>query len=103
KYEWAKTFNFDWPEQTEVTTRLRDILESDVDEKYYLDEEKTAKLVVELEEQKAVMGGGHREPKIAEEQEWWGEYESEQDEWKTERRIRREEVRPVLTPDRVEK
>lgn len=121
KYEWAKTFNFDWPEQTEVTTRLRDILESDVDEKYYLDEEKTAKLVAELEEQKAVptrlkeesntlepqmighidlkghdsikrvyntdgvsptlttMGGGHREPKIA------------------------EEVRPVLTPDRLEK
>src|SRR5690606_25123853 len=78
-YSWAKTFNFDWPEQTEVTTKLRDILESDVDEKYYLDEEKTAKLVVELEEQKAVMGGGHREPKVA------------------------EEVRPVLTPDRLNK
>src|SRR5699024_11172970 len=43
--EWAKTFNFDWPEQAEVTTRLRDILESNVDEKYYLDEEKTARLV----------------------------------------------------------
>ena len=77
--EWAKTFNFDWPEQREVTTRLRDILESDVDEKYYLDEEKTAKLVTQLEEQKAVMGGGHREPKVA------------------------EEVRPVLTPDRLNK
>src|SRR5699024_9814916 len=48
--EWAKTFNFDWPEQAEVTTRLRDILESNVDEKYYLDEEKTAKLVAQLEE-----------------------------------------------------
>lgn len=44
-----KTFNFDWPEQTEVTTRLRDILESNVDERYYLSEEKTAKLVAELE------------------------------------------------------
>src|SRR5690625_3291749 len=49
------------------------------------------------------MGGGHREPKIAEEQEWWSEYESDQDEWKTERRIRSEEIRPVLTPDRLEK
>src|SRR5699024_2384349 len=49
--EWAKTFNFDWPEQTEVSTRLRDILESSVDEKYYLDEEKTAKLVAQLEGQ----------------------------------------------------
>src|SRR5699024_12854759 len=47
--EWAKTFNFDWPEQGEVTTRLRDILEHEVDEKYYLDEDKTAKLVAQLE------------------------------------------------------
>ena len=48
--EWASVFNFDWSEQTEVTTRLRDILETDVDEKYYLDDEKTAKLVAQLEE-----------------------------------------------------
>src|SRR5699024_298448 len=47
--EWAHTFNFDWPEQAEVSTRLRDILESSVDEKYYLDEEKTAKLVAQLD------------------------------------------------------
>src|SRR5699024_4364571 len=51
--EWAKTFNFDWPEQAEVTTRLRDILESNVDEKYYLDEEKTAKLVAQLEKRES--------------------------------------------------
>lgn len=156
-YEGVKTFNFDWPEQTEVTTRLRDILEKEVDEKYYLDEEKTAKLVAKLSEENqrkfdevnterivqlngdrdkpglstneseaytvpanpmsdrgqllqepqmlghidlkghdaikrvystesvsltlTTMGGGHREPEIAEEQ----------------------EVRPVLTPDRMEK
>src|SRR5690625_3189053 len=49
--EWADVFNFDWPEQNEVSTRLRDILESNVDEKYYLDEEKTAKLVAQLEGQ----------------------------------------------------
>src|SRR5699024_7650243 len=48
--EWADVFNFDFPEQTEVSTRLRDILESNVDEKYYLDEDKTAKLVTQLEE-----------------------------------------------------
>src|SRR5699024_2222168 len=43
-----KTFNFDFPANDKVTTRLRDILESSVDEKYYLDEEKTAKLVAQL-------------------------------------------------------
>lgn len=48
--EGAKTFNFDWPEQTEVRTRLRDFLEPIVDEKYYIDEDKTAKLVAQLEE-----------------------------------------------------
>jgi DNA (cytosine-5)-methyltransferase 1 len=53
----VKTFNFDWPPQTEVTTRLRDILEDNVDERYYLSEEKTAKLVAQLE---------HREKKVDE-------------------------------------
>src|SRR5690625_162358 len=48
--EWASVFNFDWPEQAEVTTRLRDILESIVDEKYYLDEDKTKRLVEQLNE-----------------------------------------------------
>ena len=48
--EWAKTFNFDWPEQTEVTTRLKDILEDVVDEKFYISDEKTEKLIAQLEE-----------------------------------------------------
>lgn len=48
--EGARTFNFDWPEQTEVRTRLRDFLEPIVDEKYYIDSAKTAKLVAQLEE-----------------------------------------------------
>ncbi|ASN68079.1 putative modification methylase [uncultured Caudovirales phage] len=47
--EGAKTFNFDWPEQTEVRTRLRDFLEENVDERYYLSEDKTAALVAQLE------------------------------------------------------
>jgi DNA (cytosine-5)-methyltransferase 1 len=48
KLDGVKTFNFDWPPQEEVTTRLRDILEDNVDERYYLSEEKTAKLVAQL-------------------------------------------------------
>lgn len=50
--EGVKTFNFDWPTNDTVTTRLRDILELEVDEKYYLDEEKTAKLIEQLEREK---------------------------------------------------
>lgn len=45
----VSTFNFDWPAQEEVTVKLRDILEDSVDEKFYLSEEKTAKLVAQLE------------------------------------------------------
>lgn len=45
-----RTFNFDWPSQNSVDFRLRDVLEAEVDPKYYLAEDKTAKLVVELEE-----------------------------------------------------
>lgn len=45
-----RTFNFDWPTNDTVTTRLRDVLETDVDEKYYLSEEKTAKLIAKLTE-----------------------------------------------------
>ena len=48
--EGAKTFNFDWPEQKEVRTRLRDFLEDNVDEKYYLSEDKTAALIKQLVE-----------------------------------------------------
>jgi DNA (cytosine-5)-methyltransferase 1 len=46
----VRTFNFDWPEDGVVITRLRDVLETGVDEKYYLSEEKTAKLVAQLNE-----------------------------------------------------
>lgn len=134
-YDGVKTFNFDWPEQTEVSTRLRDVLETEVDERYYLSEEKTAKLVAQLNKTLpahfptpndvnntirtggkgsltakhnydhiaepqmvghidlkghdaikrvsptlTTMTGGHRQPKIAQ-----------------------QEVRPVLTPDRINK
>lgn len=48
----VSTFNFDWPAQEEVSVRLRDILESEVDERFYLSEDKTAKLVAQLEEKR---------------------------------------------------
>jgi DNA (cytosine-5)-methyltransferase 1 len=44
----VEAFNFKWPEQTEVTMRLRDILEPEVEEKFYLSEDKTANLVAKL-------------------------------------------------------
>ena len=47
-YDDVKTFNFDFPKNETVTKRLVDVLEDAVDEKYYLDEDKTSKLVVDL-------------------------------------------------------
>lgn len=49
-YEDVKTFNFDWPSNDTVELRLKDVLESEVDEKFYLSEEKTAQLVARLED-----------------------------------------------------
>ncbi|PEE49765.1 DNA (cytosine-5-)-methyltransferase [Bacillus cereus] len=141
--EGVKTFNFDWPSQDTVTTRLRDILEGEVDERYYLSEEKTAKLIAQLEETKVekradtepqmvghvdikghdaikrvsptltTMGGGHREPKIAEPQViakgedlslcLISRYTAGPRIDKKMNTHILEEVRPVLTPDRIEK
>ena len=121
----VKTFNFDWPEQKQVTTRLRDILEDNVDEKYYLSEEKTARLVAQMEltTGKTItedsdtqiiqqFSGGHREPKIAEIANS-NDLSYCVDANYTKgispngigkgRRTHIAEVRPVLTPDRVEK
>ncbi|HFR4182616.1 DNA (cytosine-5-)-methyltransferase [Bacillus cereus] len=151
-YDGVKTFNFEWPSQDTVTTRLRDILEGEVDERYYLSKDKTTKLIAQLEETKVerrantephmighvdlkghdaikrvysaegvsptltTMGGGHREPKIA----VLGHsgsggqkghiYDSEglcscltATDYKQPKQIAVQEVRPVLTPDRIEK
>lgn len=49
EYDEVKTFNFDFPTNNKVTAILRDVLEESVDEKYYLDDEKTATLIEELE------------------------------------------------------
>ncbi|MES9680785.1 DNA (cytosine-5-)-methyltransferase, partial [Bacillus safensis] len=45
----VKSFNFKWSAQDFVEKRLQEILEEYVDEKYYLSEVKTSKLVSELE------------------------------------------------------
>lgn len=47
--EGLRTFNFEWPEQLEVRTKLKDFLESEVDEKYYMSEDKTALLISQIE------------------------------------------------------
>ena len=65
QYEGVKTFNFDWPKQGEVTTRLRDILETKVDDRYYLSEDKTVRLVKQLEERKQTKTDDTEPEKIA--------------------------------------
>lgn len=44
------TFNLEWTSEGGEAKRLRDILESEVDESFYLSEVKTARLIAELEE-----------------------------------------------------
>ncbi|PFP30238.1 DNA (cytosine-5-)-methyltransferase [Bacillus sp. AFS073361] len=63
----VKTFNFDFPAQNEVTVRLRNILENDVDEKFYLSEEKTASLITQLENGIAVKEATKQGYAVAEE------------------------------------
>lgn len=50
QYDGVKTFNFEYPDNDTVELRLIDVLETQVDEKYYLSEEKTVKLVAQLDE-----------------------------------------------------
>lgn len=47
-----RTFSFNWPTESEVSLRLRDILEKCVSEKYYLSEERASKLISELEKRR---------------------------------------------------
>lgn len=49
-YDDVKTFNFDFPKNETVTKRLVDVLEDAVDEKYYLDENKTNQLIYNIKE-----------------------------------------------------
>jgi DNA (cytosine-5)-methyltransferase 1 len=105
--EGVKTFNFDWPPQEEVTTRLRDILEDDVDEQFYLSEEKTAKLVACICEstpdktpieysRKNGIGKEIKQAHTLSASDWRGLNRNQ-----TQNAVL--EVRPVLTPDRETK
>lgn len=49
--EGLNTFNFDFPEQTEVSKRIYDILEKEVDQKYFMKEEITRNLLTLVKEQ----------------------------------------------------
>lgn len=50
QYDGVKTFNFDYPTNDTIQNKLSDFLLTSVDEKFYLDEEKTEKLVKQMEE-----------------------------------------------------
>lgn len=50
QYEGVKTFNFAYPDNDTVDLRLIDVLETSVDEKYYLSESRVVDLVTALEE-----------------------------------------------------
>ena len=45
-YEWARTFNFDYPQGWELDLKLKDIMEDEVEERFYLNKEQTDKLVL---------------------------------------------------------
>lgn len=49
-YKDVRTFNFSWPTNDRVTSSIKDILEPVVDEKFYLSEDKTSKLIRSLNE-----------------------------------------------------
>jgi DNA (cytosine-5)-methyltransferase 1 len=105
--EGVKTFNFDWPPQEGVATRLRDILESEVDDRFYLDEDKTAKLVACICEstpdktpieysRKNGIGKEIKQAHTLSASDWRGLNRNQ-----TQNAVL--EVRPVLTPDRETK
>lgn len=116
-----RTFNFDWPSQNSVDFRLRDVLEAEVEPKYYLAEDKTAKLVAELEgrvglpvREATAQGyaiaregdaGNIAFPSSKTRRGRVGEQMANTLEASgcTQGVVEREEVRPVITPDRTNK
>lgn len=48
--EEARTFNFDWPPQEEVRTRLYEFLETNVDDKYFIPPKMAERLLPQLKE-----------------------------------------------------
>lgn len=58
-YKDVKTFNFNFPKQIKVTKRLRDILEDNVSELFYLSEKRAARLINQLEEKEKIKPKGN--------------------------------------------
>lgn len=58
EFEWAKTFNFDYPTSDKVTTRLKDILEpeEDIPSNLYISPEKTQTLINSIIERDEKLG-----------------------------------------------
>lgn len=46
----GKDYEYEWPEPVPLTRRLKDVLEDEVDEKYYINNEKADRLIQDLEE-----------------------------------------------------
>ena len=46
EYDWARTFNFDYPRGWELNLKLKDIMEPTVEERFYLKKEQRDKLVL---------------------------------------------------------
>lgn len=98
-------------EQTEVNTRLLDLIEDEVDEKYYLSGEKAKKLIAMIDEKhkvedRVVVDGTINEPKV---REVMNAVVARYDAGVSNQRsmggmvIEPKTVQPVLTPDRIEK
>lgn len=104
--EGVKTFNFSFPKGNGITKKLKDVLEEEVDEKYYLDDEKTSKLITQLEDKDLIdrTVGHHPFSKKLE----FNGYKSDVSptlvatDYKAPKTVL-EEVRPVLTPERLNK
>ena len=52
-----KDYEYEWPEPVPLDRRLKDVLENEVDEKYYIKNEKADRLIQDLVE-RGVIGGG---------------------------------------------
>lgn len=55
----GKDYEYEWPEPVPLDRRLKDVLENEVDEKYYIKNEKADRLIQDLAE-RGVIGGGAR-------------------------------------------
>lgn len=53
----GKDYEYEWPEPVPLDRRLKDVLENEVDEKYYIKNEKADRLIQDLAE-RGVIGGG---------------------------------------------